>query len=932
MREKDYDDNIIENNIEDNDSVISDDEEFKKPKVKKNKAKRTPVVQELKQLDGIHEGKNLSTEEIDAMILKTFPRYAVTTQKAFDKADKAAKLRMKDTCIKDRTQKCEAYYEYVKPGKKWDNLSTDEKFMFYLDYNEKALFYNNIQELYDTSVKKMGSRKFNELSDAEKDKFIERIAGRVRDAVISLHSEDAWYDLTYAQRAEKLPEDLKSAPKEVDDLVRDYGLDKNNVFKSRKADLEQMGFDYEHMEFGPLEKENCISDEYVREDSRMAAEAVKYGINSIDKYSFKSNVNTIDKLIESLDKVTKKLWGTSDNFTNVQTGLKNLKRSAERLARMGDRVTDNDIQRYMDMVVNVDKLAINYLDHKVISSDSSEYAKKRVRAMRDLRRHLHGNIRSLEDAMEARRESIQNNEAEEYKKQHFDNFEKEYYKDHQNATFNLNGALRDAFQGDVDLGKMNSMKGFGAIDRTSVFNVAVLYLLNRGERIENIYDAEKDVQKKQEAYKAILKLMNEKNTAGKVKNEEEVANDKKELARIMNTGLKNAGSIAENLLKKIDFSKPGEELMHDKRYICLMGIGDLQHDIWQETSGVQDELFEAEREAEPNAVRGLDAEGYRDLVTRRTGILPLINRLIVQSKGEINNIVTNPIQEYAFTKIVVNGLRLAQAKRVIKEFKSQNKLDFAKWSVKNFEKYPIERASYEGDVEFAYMLQENPELGRLLLPRILDGSLFQNVKFNFNAEDFTTTLSGMPSMKTLRAIAEVEKRKIENKHFEEKASEALENLRYNTDIKSIQSAENTRKYMEDVSYVQVVNFMKVYKKAGKSLSKVPSYEELRRDLICSDNFRENLLIKSNPPELCDPRKVLKLLNNEDNYMKTIDKNQVGKNQKKSGKKDIRKDNIIDENEIALRNRQKNNLIQDDNISNNNIINTNRNKNIMTDGF
>ena len=69
MRENDYEDNIIENNIEDNDSVISDDKEFKKPKVKKKKAKRTPVVQELKQLDGIHEGKNLSTEEIDASLL-----------------------------------------------------------------------------------------------------------------------------------------------------------------------------------------------------------------------------------------------------------------------------------------------------------------------------------------------------------------------------------------------------------------------------------------------------------------------------------------------------------------------------------------------------------------------------------------------------------------------------------------------------------------------------------------------------------------------------------------------------------------------------------------------------------------------------------------------------------------------------------------------
>ncbi len=862
----------IDNEINTDNNINIDNE------IRNESEKRILLSDDLKDGKGIYSDDELTPDKLPGLMQMRFPRFGMTTMAWENMTDERRNLR-KETYLEKQTAIAFDFYKYVNPKGSWKKLSTDEKFAFFIKYEEKINFFNKVGQMYEM-INDIGDWK--KLSSAEKEEFINNLGDKSISVYDNLHHKGSYLELSYADKTEMLAENPKYLNEELEKFFNNYGLDEKSVYKDSEADLRKMGFDPDVFEFSVMGKEESVSDQYVQDPKIMEAEAAKYGINSVDALSLKRNVNIIDSMIDDLGKATNRLKGTSENYTNIQLGLKELKKYSEKLAKKGDAVTDEELEKYSRMVKHVDQLAVKYLDEKVINDSSSSYARNRVRTIRNLRRHLHGNIRPLEDAIKARTGNAELT-FEEFKDNYYKNYTEKYYSDIEKKAFlHSDSEIRKAFLGDYDLNNVPSSKnGFGTLTRTSLFNMAVLSMINDGEKLEDIYDPEKDVEKKQQAFNKVLNALKQKNN----KTEEERAEyeeDMKWISETLYKGFKTVDEMVGNLVKKIDFSRPGEELIKDPDYMLMMLLGDLQHDLWQESKPVRNRMLELEKLDSPGKFNDMSVADYGSLLGTRSGKAQDIHQAVMKSRVRANAILNDKADLNDYSMLVKTSLETIHSTRILQEYKKQNKLSFSKWNEINLDdnrEYEIRLIGASSD-EYAEFLAGHSELMKPLMPKLLDGSLFNKVKFNYDEENSETTLTGLPTLKELNKIAEEENLKLKNEYFKAQANAAMNRLETKDYYNRLGNVAGTRKYMEDVSYVQVARFMEVRENCG-IIDKNADYESLRKNLISSEGFRKNLMSRENPGKLMSIKAVVRSLKDDETFLRQMTKSELKNAKKKS---------------------------------------------------
>lgn len=367
-----------------------------------------------------------------------------------------------------------------------------------------------------------------------------------------------------------------------------------------------------------LEKlKHNLEQDLVKTGELYNADAEKYGIASLEKEDLQKNARIMAEIYKSLDDNDSWYKTSSSEFKAVKESMKKLKTAAEKMAKKGE-ASQKELAEYEKLARDTYALGGKYLDYK--TDPDSDYAKARVTAISQMRRHLGTNLKSVQQAYEnreiAKDDKLQAEMNDELQlKDNIAAGENEVHKKSSEVIAAEKLDLwenRSAQKNRYLIGNKETMKSFYgnkytleqvkeitipntySLGRTAGYSLTLAVLAREGKyTMEQLLDPDMLKEEKAKTFDTVVNKMK--------------AGDDKWIAENMYEGHKALAGLMNEAEKNIDISDPN--VLFEKNTMLFQGMIQVTHDIWQEQSHCEKELMELVHKDHPQIK---DYEEFKD--------------------------------------------------------------------------------------------------------------------------------------------------------------------------------------------------------------------------------------------------------------------------------------------------------------------------------
>ncbi len=502
-----------------------------------------------------------------------------------------------------------------------------------------------------------------------------------------------------------------------------------------------------------------------------------YGIKSFSKKDLEKNAKIMSDMYKTL--TDNDVWykRSSTQFKDLKREMKNLKEMAERMARNGTEPTLKDLSDYEKKAREVNSLTENYLDYKKVAK--GDYAKGRLKAVQNIRRHLGTNLKSILITHNTIEEQKLNREKEELNRELQKNAkEREEQLARENGKAQTKEAL-ERFSGrmermkKMDLGLEENKKVFlgdkytlkdtkenvpagYTVWRTAGFSITIMALAAEGKyTMEQLLDPNQIQKEKREMFDQVYTRM-------KTKTDE----NQKWIAKQIYEGQKVAFGMIDEYSKDIDFRDTSFVL--DEKENKMEAMNKIVFDAWQEMSHCKNEIVELAQKDDPQ-IKGYDQ--IKDKISNRIGPLSNPTAIVSKSVKQITDIVEgkSKVQNYAGPIV----LQLIQAKinavgmdeLALKDEKGELLPYTQRFTEKQSKRLEIDQILAtldKGISDLGVSLANDPKAFFDVAPKLLDGSAFKDIKTIRGEESPSNPMGsleikGIPTKEQLLADVKYEK-------------------------------------------------------------------------------------------------------------------------------------------------------------------------------
>ncbi len=639
----------------------------------------------------------------------------------------------------------------------------------------KERFINNSQKYHVSDVQVLLSQPDG----------VEKLRKLYHDTIVN---SDRFKDLVEANGQEEIYRELKSIG--TNTLAKEYKDVKLPEAAKKLNDKYAAAYEKEVSKF----KKDVT--EAVNESGLLYEEDKKeYGIDSLDKKALEKNAKIVSGMLDELndhDSIFKK---SSQQFKDLKEELKKLKTMAQAMAKKGTEPTMKEIAAYDKMARSVDSLAVKYLDYK--TDPKGDYAKERVEAVGQLRRHLNANLKSItilnnererkkDDDLQAEmnaeyRENVKKAQIkEDYEKSQYVAGMKQRFQEREKVSGQYDVRKnREVFLGnkynEQDITESKSPAGYSTF-RWAAFSVAVMSLAAEGKyTAEQLMDSKQLTEEKAQRFDEVFRRMQEK-----------TPENQQWLAEQIYEGHKQVYQINNELAEKIDFNNP--DYIFDKNAMLMENLGFVAFDAWQEMAHCQEEIVALANKENPQIKNYEDLQGH---VTGKLGPLRDMTSNAQQKQNIFMDIEKNGNIEYHGNKVMMNAIQEKVTQLSMQEV-NQNHPELP-YSDRFVGDASLRMAQ---DAMLLTMNKDMLELTRgfadkdnyyALMPKVLDGSALKDLQVVHDLKNPNPMeqfqLKGLPTIEQLHKDVKYEK-------MQEKEPEALENIK-NSSLLKYDTAEKT---------------------------------------------------------------------------------------------------------------------------------------------
>ncbi|SNU04500.1 hypothetical protein SAMN06297422_10142 [Lachnospiraceae bacterium] len=584
---------------------------------------------------------------------------------------------------------------------------------------------------------------------------------------------------------------------------------------------------------------------------------VTYDVNHDSISANAEAINSMYQTIKRNDTIT-----GSKSYGDMKTALKELRDYTRGLADHNTPMGSSEVEKYKELVNKVDNLADHYLMNKKNLDDPSSLDK--VNGVRTLKRRLLTSTHKIDTALEFSKRD-HSNQLFGDKFRRFDHFDP--------AKEDNNPFYGNKYK-NPESRKINSgaCSGFTTM-RSAGTSIAIMCMAASGQyTFEDIMDPTKFVNEKKAIYDdVIMTLRDGDNPASREK-----------IARTIHDGRIATDRMLEEQTKKIDFKNV--DIYNDKQFIMTTHMYMARFDAEQEMMRIKPDYIKVAKESNPNFNSMNDA----NVIWSPMMELGQSMRDIKQNAYDAETSTNPTIARNAAAKLMSNTERIRHhLEEMDKKKQAAQNIPVNNWfSEAEHGQISATSAALEFAIVNKVPFKEYPEDIKPLLPKMIDGSMMKNVKYELDITKGRTKItSGFPSQEDIHNEAV-------NIKFLKKTDEAIRRLEGGKE-----NYNNKKDFVTDCAYAL---FGQMYRASGMhtpidaTTGKKLSLEEFMRKQIKSGVFEKSLKSKKNPKEFTDPKNIAKMAKNKAKMQGIIkahiDKNAERKAVKLKGKANVQRSN------------------------------------------
>ncbi|HBZ02483.1 MAG TPA: hypothetical protein DEO83_01545 [Lachnospiraceae bacterium] len=575
-----------------------------------------------------------------------------------------------------------------------------------------------------------------------------------------------------------------------------------------------------------------------------------------------STASEINKMYQTIKK--NDTLNGSKNYGDMKTALKELRDYTRELAKDPRPIGIKESHKYKIMVDKVNKLADHYLMNKEDINKPSSLEK--VKGVREMKRRLLTSIKDINEAQKSTGVKIS-------KELFGDRFMLLDMYSPSKSGFN-------PFYGDkynkpesriIHSGKCS---GF-TTDRTAGTSIAVMAMAASGRfSLEQLMDPTEAVEEKKAYYDEVIKTL---------KGGDDPANREK-IARWIHDGRRVTDEMLDQKVKIINFKNA--DIYSDKNFVFALNMYNVRFDVEQEMFRVKDEYIKVAQESDPN---------FRDMNDAKVIWSPMLEIAQSMTKLRENAYEAATSRDNNSASIAASNL-MANTEIIKKNLEFMDKKQEACKSIPVNEWFSDAEHAECGFISGTLSksindkadFENNPKLITSLLPKMVDGSLMKDTKYEPDyAKSKIKITSGFPSEESLRIEAE-------NIEFLKKTDEAIKRLEDGqADYK------NKKDFVTDSAYAI---FGQMYRTAGMhtpidaATGKKISLEEFMQKQLKSGVFEKSLKSRKNPKKFTDPKNIAKMAKDKKQIQKIITSH-TDRNKERRAHRAARKNNVEHQNAL-----------------------------------
>ncbi|MCR5213984.1 MAG: hypothetical protein K6E10_06185 [Eubacterium sp.] len=569
-----------------------------------------------------------------------------------------------------------------------------------------------------------------------------------------------------------------------------------------------------------------ILDIAYRYSPDFADEGAEYRAKDLSVPDLAKTASDLNNLYELLD--DNNTWGGSknNNYKNTMNKLKSIRDIARENAKIGKPLNQDDAQLFEKTLEEADALAVIYLENK--TDINSDYAKRRVAAMKEVRQALRPMIASINPAIKKMK----------------DNFAENYLGDVAEIIVNNNcdnyrvhpfygASWKTPESRQIGVGK----KPYSLAEGVGI-SASILALAMTGKySVEDLLNHSKLGDEKHQEFKKIAEAM-------KIQSPE----DDKYIAEVFYKGGKAIKKMISDLVKDVDFNK--KDFFKNKNVIMASMLGNYLMDVENNIKYCKDDYVSLAKNDNPNIKNFEDIKTFYSPIV---DVLPLMEELkenIAQLSTQNNNLDTyagnvmgKRIKLLKIADAVENKKKENPDKKFDELFNAEEKTEFLKYNNASIEK------SLKNNFNF---LKDSPKIANNIAEGIVTGTIGKGVNVTVDNEGNNVQTENFPTEEIINEA-------VKNGVILKKCDEAIYRLQNN----KYKKADDN--YMKDCAYAycgQMYRYMgkvPMVDKAGNEIS----LDKYIKNQLKSSELKDFLRSKTNPKNCIHPRDVVKKVKNEE---------------------------------------------------------------------
>ncbi len=493
-------------------------------------------------------------------------------------------------------------------------------------------------------------------------------------------------------------------------------------------------------------------------------ESMSYTIEKLNADSIISNNKAIRSLSKTLSDNTN--WrGSSDNYENVVKALNELAEYSKDMLKP----SADQMNRYLELANEADKLMSKYLKEKKLNFFSSSYAHNRVNTMKEIQAKIKENIASMKerqmevDAEEARNFSVIEDNKSKLEADKIDRVEarNQFYKIHDKYGLSMN-ENKAIYHGEnfTEESVLHAKHGALKVDRTGPYSLASLALAaakdengNYKYTFDDIMDPTKLHKEKADMFKRVMDLYAATDDPETKKSTKEPGAT--EVAKLMHEGIKRGSEVINEQLSNMNFSNP--ETFKSEQYVKLATFSEAMFDVSQEVAAVEKQVLKVSKEDGYNFKNISEYQSHTQVLT---GVLADIGNSMIHlkmnEKKYQDKLASGKTTESDLAEMIVYGAKIKIFEDVLKEYdkEARGKETFTEWYRNSgwAENYDNVSAGIKGEIVAHYSkLYENAqkatEIGKNIHDDVITGEYFNTIKYNKFSDPH-------PGLKNLQSTSE----------------------------------------------------------------------------------------------------------------------------------------------------------------------------------